>query len=241
MSRTVTNTLSELPFEARLQWYFAMLEEILAGRDVTLAALREQADLDNVRLIIVGGVAVARHGRHRSTTDRDVLVSYRNVNLLADRLMDHPDWERLEIRQYAFLHRPTAMPVDFLVSRDLMQWGRPYYFPELDEVETTAPVADIPVIGLHDLLWMKLMAWRPRDYADAAELCMLHFGEIDPERVLKHLEPEDNDIRERFLDVLKQVPMQIEKERRFNQGLGRADVREDRDESGPSDKPPHQP
>lgn len=197
-----------------------MIDDIEAGRDATIAALREQADMDGVGMVLVGGVAVACHGYVRFTKDRDVLVSYRNVRVLADRLTDHPDWERLEIRQYAFNYRPTGVPVDFLVSRDLMEWGRPYCFPDVENVEKIEPISGVPVIGLHDLLWLKLIAWRPQDFADTMQLCKLHLNAIDPNRVLALVEPEDEDLRERFLDVLKQVPKELERERRFNQGSG---------------------
>src|SRR5581483_1458861 len=106
---------------------------------------------------------VIRNGYERTTTDRDVLIGYQDAPRLAERLTDHPDWERLEIRQYALLHKPTGMIVDFLVSRDLIQLGRPYCFPDLANVETIAPVAGIPVIGLHDLIWLKLLAGRMKD------------------------------------------------------------------------------
>ncbi|MGE0606518.1 MAG: nucleotidyl transferase AbiEii/AbiGii toxin family protein [Pirellulales bacterium] len=185
------------------------------GHDPTLEALREHADVIGTSLVIIGGVALARHGYARSTTDRDVLVNHHQARPLAEQLLDDPAWEQLEIRQYCFLYRPTGIQVDFLVSRDLVHLGRPYLFPDVEAVETVEPIAGIPVIGLHDLLWLKLLASRARDFADIVELCKLHIDIIDPERVLKLLEPEDDDLRQRFLETLRQAPIELENERRF--------------------------
>lgn len=197
-----------------------MLGDVSKGRDKTVQALRSVAEAERARIVVVGGLAVIRHGYERTTTDRDFLVDYRDVARLADRLMDIADWERLEIRQYAFIHRPTNVHVDFLVSRDLMQLGLPYYFPDLDKLETAGEVSGIPVIGLHDLLWLKLVAGRMQDLADIMQLCKLHLDKIDPERVLKHVQPEDQHLRERLMDILRRAPQELESEARLGQGIG---------------------
>ncbi|HEX4132205.1 MAG TPA: hypothetical protein VHZ24_19400 [Pirellulales bacterium] len=196
-----------------------MLDDIVAGRDASLEALQIEASAIGVRTVVVGGVAVIRHGYRRTTTDRDVLIDFRDAPRLADRLMESSDWERLEIRQYAFLHKPTNMVVDFLVSGDLVQLGRPYLFPFIDKIETVEPVGGIPVIGLHDLLWLKLLAGRMRDLGDMMELCKLHLGNIEPDRVLASLEPEDDDLRQTMLEIIRKAPIEIANERRLGQGL----------------------
>jgi hypothetical protein len=218
MSETITQFFDRIPFEAKLQVLFTMLDDVIAGRDRTLAALQEQASAAGVRMVVVGGVAVIRNGYERTTTDRDVLVTYGDAPALADRLTDHPDWERLEIRQYATLYRPTGLIVDFLVSRDLIQLGRPYYFPDVENVETIEPLAGIPVLGLHDLIWLKLLAGRMKDLADIMELCKRHLNEVDPDRVLTALEPEDDDVRQTLLDILRKAPIELANEKRLGQG-----------------------
>src|SRR4029079_7826064 len=125
------------------------VDDIAKGKDATLRVLREEAEKVGVPLVVIGGVAVIRHGYERTTKDRDVLVSYRHAKRFGEHLWDHPDWERLEIREYAFIYRPTGIQVDFLVGRDLMTLGQPYYFPEPDEVEKAMEVENIPVVGLH--------------------------------------------------------------------------------------------
>jgi hypothetical protein len=218
MVPTFDHAVSRLSVASQIRVLHAMLDDLLAGKDPTIAALRQHADAIGVRMVLVGGVAVITHGYRRPTKDRDVLVDYRSVNALADRLMEHADWERLELRQYAFLHNPTGIPVDFLVSRDLIQMGRPYYFPDVDKVESSETIEGVPVIGLHELLFFKLLAGRMQDLADIMELCKCHLDIIDADRVVGNLEKEDDDLRQTFLDILKKAPIEIANERRLGQG-----------------------
>jgi hypothetical protein len=217
MTTTFEQVLKTLPLAGQLRVLHTMVDDLLAGRDTTIAALRQQADAVGAKLVLVGGVAVILHGYPRSTTDRDVLVDYRTASDLANCLMENPDWERLEIRQYAFLYRPTHIVVDFLVSRDLMDLGRPYCFPDVDAVEMHGSVEGVPVIGLHDLMYLKLLASRTRDLGDLMELCKCHLDIIQTERVLHRLEPDD-ELRVTFLNLLKKAPLEIAGERRLGQG-----------------------
>ncbi len=194
-----------------------MVNDVLQGRDPTLAALRIHGEAIGAQMVVVGGVAVIVYGYRRPTQDRDVLVDQQHADELAFRLMDDPDWERLEIRQYAFLYRPTGIQVDFLVSGHLAQMGRPYVFPRPQILNAERTLEGIPVVGLHDLLWMKLLAGRMRDLGDLMELCKRHLTEIEPEKVLFRLQPEDDDLRQLFLDILRKAPIELENERRLGQ------------------------
>jgi hypothetical protein len=164
-------------------------------------------------------VAVICHGYERTTTDRDVLVSYRHAKTLGNHLWDHPDWDRLEISEYAFVYRPTGVKVDFLVGRDLMTLGQPYYFPEPNEVEHSKLIEEIPVVGLHDLLYFKLLAGRLQDLADIMQLVKLHLDEIEPDRILTKLDPLDQERKNKFLEILANAPKEIANERRLGQGI----------------------
>jgi hypothetical protein len=196
-----------------------MLDEIKSGHDETVRALKSHADALSARIVLVGGLAVIKHGYERTTIDRDFLVGFGDAHPLADRLMDDSNWERLEIRQYAFLYRPTEVCVDFLVSRDLIQLGRHYRFPDLEQVETLEGIEGIPVIGLYDLLFLKLLAGRMKDLADIMELVKRHPGAIDAGKITSRLEREDADLIEQFEEILRQAPIELANERR----LGRPD------------------
>ena len=215
------NTFSEqldlLPIPAVMEVMRKMVNEVIQGHDPTLAALRVYAEAIGAEMVVVGGIAVIVYGYRRPTQDRYVLVDQRHADELAFRLMDDPDWERQEIRQYAFLYRPTGIRVDFLVSGHLASMGRPYVFPRPQTIHVEHTVEGIPVIGLHDLLWMKLLAGRMRDLADLMEICKRHLAEIDPEKVLFRLQPEDDDLRQQFLDILRKAPIELENERRLGQ------------------------
>jgi hypothetical protein len=217
MAITFESALKQMSVAGQMKVLHAMTDDLLHGRDETIAALRKHADEVGAQIVLVGGVAVICHGYPRPTKDRDVLVDFRSANALANRLMDDPDWERLEVRQYAFLHRPTGVPVDFLVSRDLMQLGSPYQFPDVDKLETDGEIENVPVIGLHGLLFLKLLAGRMRDLADLMELCKRHLDIVEADRVLAPLE-QDDPLRTTFLDILSKAPLEIASERRLGQG-----------------------
>lgn len=193
------------------------MENLASGHDETLRALYEHADEMNAELMLVGAVAVILNGYERTTVDRDLLVSYRHVRPLAERLMDDADWERLEIREYAFRHLNTGIQIDFLVSRDLIKLGHPYYFPEPNELESDAQIERIPVVGLHDLIFLKLIAGRMQDLADITELCKRKLESVDADKVLARLDPYDEEHREVLADILRRVPKELEDEKRLGQ------------------------
>ena len=217
MSTTIDDVLDALPLGGKLNLLCNMLDDLVQGKDETLAALRREAEAIGASPVIVGGVAVIKHGYERTTKDRDVLLTNDDAERLAEHLMNHPDWERLEIRQYAFLYKPTGIPVDFLVSGDLMQLDRPYYFPRPNAADLNYQVEGLFVVGLHDLLWMKLVAGRMRDLADAMELVKRHLNAIDPEKVLFRLQKEDDDLRVMFLEIIRKAPLELANEARLGQ------------------------
>ena len=196
-----------------------MTDELYEGRDETLRLLHEAAKAVEAKPVVIGGAAVIHHGYRRTTDDRDLLVSYRHASKFGFHLELHDDWERLEIRAYAFLCRPTGLIVDFLVGRDLGALGDPYYFPEPNEVETQGQIEGLPVIGLHDLLFFKLIAGRMQDLADIMQLVKLHLNEIEPDRVLAKLDPMDEERKTKFLEILANAPKEIANERRLGQGI----------------------
>ncbi len=193
----------------------AMTHRLTEGRDETVAAVKRHADAIGARLLLAGGAAVIVNGYLRTTDDRDFLVDYRQVRALADRLTDDPDWERLEIRQYAFIYRPTGVLVDFLVQGDLIHLGRPYLFPDPASVEVAGQVEAVDVIGLHDLMFLKLLAGRMKDLADVMELCKANLHHVDADKVVGRLQPEDDDLRQQFLQILRQAPAELAAERQF--------------------------
>jgi len=238
-----TDALAEMHWTKRIEVLLGMVNEIHHGRDETLRALHDEAVSLGIDIIIVGGIAVIQYGYRRTTDDRDILVSYKNAKRFGEHLWDHPDWERLEIREYAFVYKPTGMSVDFLVGMDLMSLGQPYCFPEPSEVEQGERFEDIPMIGLHDLLFLKVVAGRPKDQVDVMELVKLHLPEIEPERILSKLDSSDDERREFFLKVMRDAPKELEGERRLGQektlkSPGYRPKRNTQPPAAPEDQPP---
>jgi hypothetical protein len=196
-----------------------MADQLFEGHDETLRLLHDAAKVVGANPIVIGGAAVIHHGYRRTTDDRDVLVSYREASRFGFHLEVHPDWERLEIRAYAFLCRSTGLIVDFLVGRDLGNLGDPYYYPEPSEVETHGEIEGLPVIGLHDLLFLKLIAGRMQDLADIMQLVKFHLDAIEPDRVLGKLDPSDELRKNKFLEIIANAPKEIAAERRLGQGI----------------------
>jgi hypothetical protein len=217
MTETLTATLDRSTTGYVLGALTNMTRELVGGDDPTLAALQREATAVGAAPVIVGGVAVIHHGYRRTTEDRDVYLTHQDAERLADHLMEQRDWQRLELRQYAFLFKPTGVIVDFLVAGHLMQLGRPYFFPPMNAVETAGEISELPVIGLHDLIWMKLIAGRMQDLADIMELCKRHLAQIDAERILQPVLPEDNDLRQTLNDILRRAPIELAGERRLGQ------------------------
>jgi hypothetical protein len=58
-----------------------------------------------------------------------------------------------------------------------------------------------------------------RDLADLMELCKLHLANVSVDRVLRRLALEDEDLREKFNEILKKAPIEIANEQRLGQGI----------------------
>jgi predicted nucleotidyltransferase len=142
--------------------------------------LRAFAD-HGVDYVLIGGLAVQTHGHVRTTNDADVIPAPDPPNLerLADALRSlearvlNPGEEETEI-DGRMLPRATIWQ---FVTRDggidvmhEVPGGRSY--PELRERAMHVQLGDIdvPVVGLDDLIQMKLARGRPVDLDDVASL-----------------------------------------------------------------------
>lgn len=102
-----------------------------------------------IRHVLVGGLAVGAHGYHRTTRDVDFL--------LGDEGFVH--------HRFLVTHRPEVPLRHRDVAIDSLE------DPELSALFAQVPAAgEIPVIPVEALVLMKLVAWRPKDRHDVAEL-----------------------------------------------------------------------
>lgn len=134
-----------------------------------------------VEYILIGGLAVQTHGHVRTTNDADLIPAPEPANLqrLADALRSldarvaNAGGDDIEI-DAKMLPRATIWQ---FITRDggidvmhEVPGGRPY--GELNERALRVRLGDIevPVVGLDDLIQMKLARGRPVDLADVAAL-----------------------------------------------------------------------
>jgi hypothetical protein len=140
-----------------------------------------------VDYVLIGGLAVQTHGHVRTTTDADLIPAPTPANLarlaaalrsldarvVSSDAADAQDAEEIEIHA-KMLPRATIWQ---FVTRDggidvmhEVPGGRPYEELRERALVVTLGDIDVPVVGLDDLIQMKLARGRSVDLADVAAL-----------------------------------------------------------------------
>lgn len=127
---------------------------------------------NDVRFLIVGGYAVAAHGRPRYTKDLDVWIWIDPDN--AARLVQALDdfgFGSLGLTPDDFTEPDTIIQlgyppkrIDIITSATGVDFDECY--PNRDEIAITGLDEPVPFIGLDDLLANKTASARPQDLAD---------------------------------------------------------------------------
>lgn len=137
-----------------------------------------------VRYVLIGGIALIRHGVVRATRDVDAVVAGDDANLEAIRQLvasweaTRPDGSPLpadDIRPGRPIHLKTPHG-----DVDLLPDGRsPLNYVELAQRSETRRVDGVPapICSLGDLVALKRNAGRERDLADLSDLRQAH-GEL---------------------------------------------------------------
>jgi predicted nucleotidyltransferase len=141
-----------------------------------------------VRYVLIGGIALIRHGVVRGTADVDAVLEPSTENLerlralIAEWGATRPDGSPLppdavEVGRSIHLATPHG-DLDFLGER-----SQPLTFAELSVRADTRRVdgVDAPICSLADLVALKRLAGRGRDLADLSELEAAH-GELPDSR-----------------------------------------------------------
>src|SRR5262245_26232443 len=123
-----------------------------------------------VRFVLVGGHAVAAHGRPRHTEDLDVYVepTKANASRLRDLLVDFgfgsvlPSLRELSSQHKVFMLGRRPFRIDVLTSIDGVSFRRAWSGRITVELEA----GKIPVIGRDELIANKKAAGRAKDLAD---------------------------------------------------------------------------
>ena len=146
------------------------MESGLALNSTEFWRFAQQASLHQLRYLVIGGLAMNFHGLIRNTIDSDVWIDPNPENIRQlKKVLISMDYEE---KDFTFLERASEEvlvfsiegPVDFLTSVH-----RSFRF---DDCFGRAAVFNfqntpIPVISLHDLRDIKVMARRPQDLRDA--------------------------------------------------------------------------
>ena len=157
--------------------------------DILVRARDTSAQLTELGVphLLIGGVAVGLHGHPRATRDVDFMVG--------------PE---------AFASSPI------LVYREELKGVARTGFTDLNAPEVGVPLlheelrtGELPLVSLHGLLLMKLIAHRPQDIADVRALTSLHAqakGSFPHyvRQALGHDRDRLNLIRSRFAQILQQ-------------------------------------
>jgi hypothetical protein len=138
-------------------------------------------DERKVDYVLIGGLAVQTHGHVRTTNDADLIPAPdpKNLERLADALRDldarilNPGQEDVEL-DAKMLPRATIWQ---FATRDggidvmhEVPGGRSYAELSNRALRVKLGEVEVPVIGLDDLIQMKLARGRPVDLADVAAL-----------------------------------------------------------------------
>jgi hypothetical protein len=141
---------------------------------------------NGLKPVLFGGMAVVLHGYKRATVDVDLLLSRADARALSRLLEAHPSFAK--IRSDCFRHKTTGRTIDLCVEGEQIS---PYHqdpFPAPGAVEQL-PRDPIPVIGLTDLLAIKVMANRAQDEADFIQLYRIRgLTSLEIERVGRKLQ-----------------------------------------------------
>lgn len=125
-----------------------------------------------VRFLVIGGYAVAWHGRPRNTEDLDIWVDYSQEN--AEKVV-------ASLHEFGF-SMPELTPELFTRGHGIVRLGNPPWklelfveipgvkFEECYQRKTTWTVGadEFPMISLPDLRINKEASGRPKDFADLA-------------------------------------------------------------------------
>jgi hypothetical protein len=128
-----------------------------------------------IRYAIVGGIALAFHGRPRFTRDIDVLVHQGDMGLLKmafGRLGYEETAEpwvlnnsSLTLHRYLKIEGPDELTVDVLLAND-----EEHFKIIQDAVPAESSVGQVPVAAKRDIIWMKRSRDSDQDRVDISEL-----------------------------------------------------------------------
>jgi len=163
----------------------------MAVSDAVIHTFRKAAEvLDGlgVRYAVFGGIAANMWERIRVTRDADFLVSAESVDVaqLKEAMrnagfahLDEANHVRLEDLGILRFWYPAG-PMGFSIKTDVALGSSEFHQQVLDRrILVRAFGREYPVASVEDCILLKLVAARAIDLADAADLMLIHKGQVD--------------------------------------------------------------
>jgi len=152
-----------------------------------LADLVRAFDALGIPWYLFGAQAAIVYGVARLTADVDVTIREPDIAAgewlaalethgFARRFADPAFVERTRV--VPVVHVPSGLPVDIVIAGP----GLEEEFLRRAVVQTIDGVA-VPVVEIADLVILKVLAGRPKDFEDVVTLCRIHGDDIDAVRV----------------------------------------------------------
>ncbi len=162
-----------------------------------------------VKPVIIDGIAVIVNGLKRQTIDVDLLVARSEAVGLIRRLEAAGHFSRIRIDRYR--HNPTGACLDLCIEGEVTSPRHADRFPSPEQVERLE-AEPLPVVGLIDLLALKVKSARAQDEVDFIRLYKdLGLGPPEIERIRsKVVDPQLRDMIDRWRDRAKE---EIERDR----------------------------
>ena len=136
---------------------------------------------------LIGGLAIARWGQPRSTTDVDftVLAPYGDEGEVLDVLFDRFEARRPDARAFAMANRVVLLRSSTGVGVDIALAAFPFEVEAIQQASAWEVVTGVTVqtCSAEHLLVYKLVAARPQDLVDVEGIVRRQRGLLDVERI----------------------------------------------------------
>lgn len=135
----------------------------------TYRRLQQALRSEGIEHVVIGAFAMAVHGYKRATNDVDLCIREADLDKFRKTLVGRL-YQQVEGRSRRFYDPQTQVTFDLLVSGTLAgrtDRNREVRFPDPSEAQV---VQGLSTISLEQLITLKLVTWRLKDWADVVAL-----------------------------------------------------------------------
>lgn len=135
----------------------------------TLERLRRHLEAAGIPHIFIGATAVYAHGYERTTRDVDVCMTAADLERFRAQLVGTV-YQNVAGRSRRFFDPDTGIMFDVLISGAIAGDARRQQSVRFPDPNEATLVRNTPLPTLARLIELKLVTWRPKDWADVIEL-----------------------------------------------------------------------